>query len=82
MRCYHGNKKETKAASTLRPRRQPSWPKRFVKALVDYRYLHLMIIPGMMFFFAFKYIPMYGILIAFKNYRGAAGGLSAIMGAP
>ena len=53
-----------------------------MKALIDYRYLHLMIIPGVLFFFVFKYIPMYGILIAFKNYRGAAGGLSAIMGAP
>lgn len=71
-----------KAESAMRPYKRLPWPKRFVKALVDYRYLHLMIIPGVLFFFVFKYIPMYGILIAFKNYRGAAGGLSAIMSAP
>ena len=55
---------------------------RFVRALIDYKFLHLMIIPGMAFFLLFKYVPMYGILIAFKNYRGAAGGFGAIMSAP
>ena len=55
---------------------------RFWRALVDYKYLHLMIIPGVLFFLVFKYVPMYGILIAFKNYKGAAGGFSAIMASP
>ena len=48
-------------------------------AIVKYRYLHLMLIPGLLYFFVFKYIPMYGIMIAFKNYKGAAGGFSAII---
>jgi putative aldouronate transport system permease protein len=32
------------------------------------RYLLLMLIPGLVYFLIFKYVPMYGILIAFKNY--------------
>ena len=30
----------------------------------------------------FKYVPMYGLTIAFKNYKGAVGGVSAIFNAP
>lgn len=56
--------------------------KRLVQLIVDYRYLHLMVIPGLVFFFVFKYIPMYGIMIAFKNYKGAAGGLTTILQSP
>jgi len=52
------------------------------RLLVEYRYLHLMVLPGLLFFLVFKYVPMYGIIIAFKNYKGAAGGFSAIMSAP
>ena len=43
-----------------------------------FRYLHLMVLPGLAFYLIFRYVPMYGILIAFKNYRGAAGGLGTI----
>ena len=56
--------------------------KRFLRSVVQYRYLHLMVIPGILFFLLFKYVPMYGIIIAFKNYKGAAGGISAILNAP
>jgi putative aldouronate transport system permease protein len=40
------------------------------------RYLLLMLIPGLIYFLIFKYMPMYGILIAFKKYsifKGIAG---------
>ncbi|MDF2925176.1 MAG: protein lplB [Paenibacillaceae bacterium] len=33
------------------------------------KYLILMFIPGFALFFLFHYVPMYGIIIAFKNYR-------------
>lgn len=33
---------------------------------------------GLIYFLVFKYTPMYGLIIAFKNYRGAAGGLQGI----
>ena len=38
-----------------------------IRQMVDYRYLHLMVIPGMLCFLLFKYVPMYGIIIAFKD---------------
>ena len=64
-----------------RPKSQ-SRGRRILRQLVEYRYLHLMVIPGMLFFLLFKYVPMYGIMIAFKNYKGASGGFEAIMSSP
>jgi putative aldouronate transport system permease protein len=40
--------------------------------------LLLMMIPGLLFFVVYKYYPMYGVLIAFKNFRIKAG----ILGSP
>ena len=37
------------------------------------KFLYLMIIPGLLFFVIFKYVPMYGITIAFKDYRISRG---------
>ena len=51
------------------------------KSLAKNKYLHLMIIPGLAFFLIFKYTPMYGLIIAFKHYVGAAGGFQAILNA-
>ncbi len=65
-----------------RSRLQKSFGRRVWESIVRYRYLHLMVIPGLAFFLLFKYVPMYGIIIAFKNYKGAAGGFAAIMDAP
>ncbi len=36
-------------------------------------YLYLMLIPGILFFIIFKYIPMYGIIMAFKDYQIGLG---------
>ena len=36
-------------------------------------YLQLLVIPGLIYFFIFHYIPMYGVIIAFKNYSLRAG---------
>lgn len=36
--------------------------------MIRQRYLHLMVIPGIIWMIIFSYIPMYGIIIAFKNY--------------
>jgi putative aldouronate transport system permease protein len=35
--------------------------------------LYLMMIPGIAYFFIFKYIPMFGMVIAFQNYSPFAG---------
>jgi putative aldouronate transport system permease protein len=43
-----------------------------------YRALYLMVLAGFAYFFIFKYVTLYGILIAFKNYRIKLG----ILGSP
>lgn len=43
-----------------------------------YWVLHLMVLPGLLYFLLFKYGAMYGLIIAFKNYKGAVGGVQAI----
>lgn len=36
--------------------------------LVRDRYLYIMFLPGLIYYIVFRYIPMFGILIAFKDY--------------
>jgi putative aldouronate transport system permease protein len=41
-----------------------------------YRYLYLLALPGLLYFIVFSYLPMWGVVIAFKDYRlfrGLAG---------
>ena len=38
-----------------------------------YRQLYLLLIPALVYVLIFSYGPMYGIQIAFKNYKGALG---------
>ena len=49
---------------------------RFRQALSRYKFLYLMLLPGLAFFLVFSYIPMYGITIAFRefSYRNPFGG--------
>lgn len=42
---------------------------RWRKELNKQKYLQLMTLPGILFLIIFSYIPMYGIVIAFKNYK-------------
>lgn len=42
------------------------------------KYLLLMILPAIVFYIIFNYIPMYGIIMAFKNYKPKLG----ILGSP
>lgn len=51
---------------------------RFKTFFTKYWMLHLMVLPGLIYFLVFKYVPMYGLIIAFKNYKGAVGGIAAI----
>lgn len=39
-----------------------------IKKFYDQRQLHWMVLPGVAFMIVFNYIPIYGIIIAFKNY--------------
>ena len=54
--------------ATMRSRSKPGEAGKFISALVRYKYLYLMLIPGIVFLFIFCYVPMYGVTIAFKDY--------------
>lgn len=57
---------DTKATrSAVRPGRFALWLKSYWK----HKYLLLMLSPCLIYFLVFKYFPMYGIVIAFKDYK-------------
>ena len=37
------------------------------------RYLYLLILPAILYYFIFHYMPMYGVLIAFKDFNAFKG---------
>ncbi|MER6005442.1 ABC transporter permease subunit [Nonomuraea angiospora] len=53
-----------RAASKPGRRRRPG----LGAALARYRWLYLMLLPGVVYFALFKYLPMYGITIAFQDF--------------
>ena len=54
------------------PALQP-WSRRTKKALLRDRYRYYLIIPGLIVVFVFSYMPMYGIVLAFKDYKIKSG---------
>ncbi|HIS32196.1 MAG TPA: sugar ABC transporter permease [Candidatus Limivivens intestinipullorum] len=60
--------KKAKTAAVPAANKQSLWTK-----IVRQRQLFLLALPGVALVFIFKYIPIYGILIAFKDYRASAG---------
>ena len=57
-------------ATELAPRQAPveSPPEKPRRSLTRHRWLYLMLLPGLAYFLIFKYWPMYGLTIAFKDY--------------
>ncbi|MCY8487895.1 polygalacturonan/rhamnogalacturonan ABC transporter permease [Bacillus atrophaeus] len=47
--------------------------KRLLNKLMQQKYLYLMILPGCIYFLLFKYVPMWGIVIAFQDYQPFLG---------
>ena len=45
----------------------------FLRSLTRYQALYLMLIPGVLYFLTFKYAPLLGSIIAFKDYHIAKG---------
>lgn len=43
------------------------WRKRFIE-LWSMKALYLMLLPGLIWFFIYKYLPMYGVVVAFKEF--------------
>lgn len=44
-----------------------------LKKLLKYKYLYLLMLPGLVFYIIFCYTPMWGIVIAFQNYSPFQG---------
>ncbi|BAB04203.1 sugar ABC transporter permease [Halalkalibacterium halodurans] len=56
----------------------PSIPKKVrrqqkLKRIFRNKYLYLMILPGLVYFLIFKYVPMWGLIIAFQDYQPFLG---------
>ena len=49
-----------------------SWT-RFKKNFSTHKYIYLLMLPGLLTLFIFRYIPMAGIVVAFQNYRVVDG---------
>lgn len=41
----------------------------FKKDIIRDKYLYLLVLPGIIYFIVFRYIPMYGLIIAFKDFN-------------
>ncbi len=52
-----------------------------VRFFVKYRFFHLLVLPGVLYYLIFHYVPVYGLIIAFKDYNGM-GGVQGILTAP
>lgn len=50
----------------------------FLRKVVKYKYIYLLLLPGVLFYVIFSYIPMYGVTLAFKEYQIKPG----IFGSP
>jgi len=58
--------------------RKKSFAKRFLRVYNRDKYLYMLFLIPFAFFVVFKYAPMYGVLLAFKDYKIAKG----ILGSP
>lgn len=47
--------------------------KSFWTTIIEYRYMYLLILPAILFYIIFCYVPMYGIQLAFKDFNFAKG---------
>ena len=39
------------------------------KAVKEHKTLYFLMVPGLLYFVLFRYLPMFGLVIAFKNYN-------------
>jgi putative aldouronate transport system permease protein len=46
---------------------------RLLRRLQRDKWLYLLLLPGVLYFLVFKYVPMWGVILAFKNYQPFLG---------
>lgn len=67
---------EATAPSSATPKFQPKRQKRkseLKKRLWRNKWLYVMLLPGVLYFIIFKYLPMYGLIISFQDYKPYQG---------
>jgi putative aldouronate transport system permease protein len=64
--------KDFEVASIQVTRRKGEYEKLLRRILND-RWLYLLLLPGLAYFIIFKYIPMYGVIIAFQDFNAFLG---------
>lgn len=52
---------------------QPRSKKGFLTYIKKFWFFYLLALPGFLYIFVFRYVPMYGILIAFKDFKVSKG---------
>ena len=65
------------AAALARRDTRSGWAKTLHK-MWYYRYIYLLMLPGLLYFLVFRYVPLWGIIIAFQDFRLWQG----ILGSP
>lgn len=63
----------TKVGSSQRTQKLTAVKRSIWRDIVQQKYAHLFILTGMLIVFIFHYLPMFGILMAFKNYSISSG---------
>lgn len=48
-------------------------PNKFIAYMRKYWFVYMLVLPGLVFMLVFDYGPMYGILLAFKDYSPRLG---------
>lgn len=51
--------------------------RKLLKRMWEFKALYLMILPGVLYYIVYRYLPMYGTLIAFKDYSFTQGIISS-----
>ncbi|MBC8059153.1 MAG: sugar ABC transporter permease, partial [Clostridiaceae bacterium] len=64
---------ENIALSKHRLKEIPLWKKKLSIALKKHWQLYLLTLPVLLYFIIFEYLPMYGVVIAFKNFNPVKG---------
>lgn len=59
---------DTAIPATIKERKKPLWLRMWKE-----RWLYIFMLPGLAFFIIYKYVPMWGILMAFQKYQPHAG---------
>lgn len=69
---HHPAKAAAPVASSIEAKK-PALLKKAMRSFVKQRYLYLLMLPGILYFLVYKYVPMLGLVIAFKDYNPFQG---------